>query len=84
MKLPVLHLSGTPFEQGLQHGQILKTRIAHNIRVYFERFESEAGLSRVEVLARAVKYGEVIALQNPDYFAGQSWAGPGWLRRITV
>jgi isopenicillin-N N-acyltransferase-like protein len=70
MKLPVLHLSGTPFEQGLQHGQKLKTRIAHNIQVYFERFETEAGLSRTEVLDRAVKYGEAIALQNPDYFAG--------------
>jgi isopenicillin-N N-acyltransferase-like protein len=70
LSLPVLYLSGTAYEQGLQHGQKLKSRIAHNVQVYFERFESEAKLSRTEVLARAVKYGEAIASQNPDYFAG--------------
>lgn len=70
MSLPVLYLSGTPYEQGLQHGQRLKDRIAQNVEVYFERFESEARLSRTEVLARAVTYGEAIASQSPDYFAG--------------
>jgi isopenicillin-N N-acyltransferase-like protein len=70
LSLPVLYLSGTLYDQGLQHGQKLKSRIAHNVQVYFERFESEARLSRTEVLGRAVKYGEVIASQNPDYFAG--------------
>jgi isopenicillin-N N-acyltransferase-like protein len=70
MSLPVLHLSGTPYEQGLQHGQELKERIAHNIQVYFERFEREGKLLREEVLARAVRYGQAIAAQNPGYFAG--------------
>ena len=70
MSLPVLYLSGTPYKQGLQHGQRLKDRIAHNVQVYFERFESEVGLSRAEVLARAITYGDAIALQNPEYFAG--------------
>jgi isopenicillin-N N-acyltransferase-like protein len=70
MSLPVLHLSGTPYEQGLQHGQELKERIAHNIQVYFERFEREGQLPQEEVLARAVRYGQAIAAQNPDYLAG--------------
>jgi isopenicillin-N N-acyltransferase-like protein len=73
----VLYLSGTPYEQGLQHGQRLKDRIAHNIQVYFERFESEVGLSHAEVLARAVKYGEAIATQSPDYFAGMRGVAEG-------
>lgn len=70
MSLPVLDLSGTPYEQGLQHGQELKGRIKHNIQVYFERFEHAARLPRHEVLARAAQYEEAIATQNPDYFAG--------------
>lgn len=70
MSLPILHLSGTPYEQGIQHGQELKDRIAHNIRVYFERFEREGKLARSEVLARAVQYGQAIADQNPDYLTG--------------
>jgi len=73
----VLHLNGTPYEQGLQHGQQLKDRITHNVRVYFDRFEGEVGLSRAEVLGRAVKYGETIALQNPDYFAGMRGVADG-------
>jgi isopenicillin-N N-acyltransferase-like protein len=77
LSLPVLYLSGTPYEQGVQHGQRLKDRIAHNVQVYFERFESEVGLARTEVLARAVKYGEAIASQNPDYFAGMRGVAEG-------
>jgi isopenicillin-N N-acyltransferase-like protein len=70
LSLPIIHLSGAPHEQGVTHGQLLKNRIAHNVQVYFERFESEARLSRTEVLARATTYGEAIASQNTDYFAG--------------
>ena len=70
MTLPILHLSGPPYQQGLQHGQQLKERIAHNIQVYFERFEHEARLSRQEVLARASGYGDAMAAQSPDYVAG--------------
>jgi len=75
--LPVLYLNGTPYEQGVQHGQQLQDRIAHNVQVYFERFESEVGLARTEVLARAVKYGEAIVSQNPDYFAGMRGVAEG-------
>lgn len=77
MSLPVIHLSGTPYEQGVQHGQQLKDHIAHNTQVYFDRFESEVGLSRSEVLARAVKYGDAIASQNPAYFAGMTGVADG-------
>jgi isopenicillin-N N-acyltransferase-like protein len=70
LSLPVIHASGTAYEQGVTHGRRLRARIAHNVQVYFERFERGAGLSRAAVLARATAYGEAIASQNTDYFAG--------------
>ncbi|HLF27170.1 MAG TPA: C45 family peptidase [Anaerolineae bacterium] len=68
MTLPVLHLSGTPYEQGAQQGAQLKERIAHNIDLYFERFEREGKLPRAEALARARQYAQAIADDNRDYF----------------
>lgn len=70
MTLPQLYLDGSPYEQGVKHGQALKDSITHNIQVYLERFEREGKLPREEALARAAKYGDAIAHQNPDYFAG--------------
>jgi isopenicillin-N N-acyltransferase like protein len=70
MTLPILHLSGTPYEQGLQHGRALRDQIAHNLRVYFDRFEREVGLARGEVLMCAARYLKAIAEQSPDYYAG--------------
>lgn len=69
MTLPVLHLSGPPYEQGLRHGRELGDRIAHNLDVYFERFAREAKLPRAEALARAARYREALAAGHPAYFA---------------
>lgn len=77
MSLPVLHLSGTPYEQGIQHGQALKDRIAHNIHSYFERFECQGKLPVEQALARAAKYGEALATQNPEYLAGVQGVADG-------
>jgi isopenicillin-N N-acyltransferase-like protein len=77
LDLPVIHLDGTPYEQGRKHGRELKDRIGHNIQVYFERFEAEGGVSHAEVLARSVKYGEAMATQNPAYFAGMRGVADG-------
>jgi isopenicillin-N N-acyltransferase-like protein len=68
VSLPVVHLKGAPYEQGLQHGKELRDRIAHNLAVYFTRFEREAKLPRVEVLWRAREYREVIRSEYKDYF----------------
>lgn len=70
MSLPVIRLSGTPYEQGRRHGDALQDRIARNLEVYFERFEREVGLSRAEVLARAEQYLRVLEAQDPEYLAG--------------
>jgi isopenicillin-N N-acyltransferase-like protein len=70
VSLPVVRLSGTVEEQGFLHGRELKDRVAHNIAVYFHRFEHEGRLDRREVLARAARFVEALAAQDPDYLAG--------------
>ena len=77
MTLPVVKLSGTPYEQGVQHGTVLKGRIAHNLGVYFARFERETGLSRPDVLDRARQYARAIEGQNADYYAGMRGVAEG-------
>ena len=77
MTFPVLHLTGTAYEQGVQHGRQLKDRIAHNLDVYFARFEKEAGLPPSEVLKRASRYAGAIAGQNKDYFDGMRGVADG-------
>ncbi|HEX6292301.1 MAG TPA: C45 family peptidase [Herpetosiphonaceae bacterium] len=70
MSLPILHLHGTPYDQGRQHGAALRDRIEHNLAVYFDRFEHEGRVARPEVLARAQSYRETIADHSRDYFDG--------------
>jgi isopenicillin-N N-acyltransferase-like protein len=77
MTLPLIHLTGTAHEQGLQHGRSLREHIHHNINVYFQRFEQECLLSREEVLHRARRYRTAIAQQSPDYDAGMRGIAEG-------
>jgi isopenicillin-N N-acyltransferase-like protein len=70
MALPLLELTGTPYEQGLVHGEALREPIAQNIAIYFERFERECKLPRTDVLERAIHYAAAIKWQNADYYAG--------------
>lgn len=56
MTLPIVELSGSPYQQGVRHGTALRDRIAHNVRVYFDRFEREGRLRRYEVLSRTRRY----------------------------
>ena len=70
MTLPYVCLTGDAYEQGRQHGRLLRERIAHNLNLYFDRFEREVLLPRSEVLAWAARYGPAIAQQSQDYYAG--------------
>jgi isopenicillin-N N-acyltransferase-like protein len=67
MSLPVVRLEGSPHEQGVAHGEALRDRIAHNLDVYFTRFEREAHLPKSEVLWRAELYLERLGRQSPGY-----------------
>ena len=68
--IPVLELSGSPREQGRQHGEGARERIERNLEIYFERFEREGHVTRDEVLRRAGLYWDVIQTLNADYAEG--------------
>jgi isopenicillin-N N-acyltransferase-like protein len=77
MTLPLVRLTGTPYEQGRQHGAALREAIAENMAIYFTRFERELRLTRDETLRRAMRYAEAIALQSPSYAAGMRGVADG-------
>lgn len=70
MSLPYLKLSGPPYEQGLAQGQALAEQIAHNLEVYFRRFEIEGKLPAPEARRRGEVYFAAIRQQNPAYAQG--------------
>jgi Acyl-coenzyme A:6-aminopenicillanic acid acyl-transferase. len=77
VSLPVIHLSGDARAQGVAHGRQLRDRIAHNLSLYFERFEREVGLSRAEALDIGRRYAAAIERQNPAYYAGMLGVAEG-------
>lgn len=77
MTLPIVHLTGSPKEQGVQHGRTLRDRIAHNLAIYFDRFEREVGLSREQVREIAAHQAQSIARKNADYAAGMEGVAEG-------
>ncbi len=70
MTLPLVKVSGTPYKQGVQHGQELKARVLHNLELYFYRFQNEIKLTRAETLEMAARVASHIERFNPDYAAG--------------
>jgi isopenicillin-N N-acyltransferase like protein len=82
--LPLLHLAGTPYEQGVRHGQALRDQIAHNLAVYFARFEREAKLPRAETLRRAARYLAALDGLAPDYAAGLRGIAAGAAADLTA
>lgn len=77
MTLPLLHLAGSPYEQGIAHGRALREAIGRNLDLYFARFEREAKLPPTEVVARARRYAEALAATAPDYHAGMRGIADG-------
>ncbi len=77
MTLPLIRLSGSPYEQGVQHGRALQSQIAQNLAIYFNRFEREAKLPAAAVLARAHQYATAIAVSDPEYYAGMQGIAAG-------
>lgn len=75
--LPLVELRGTPFEQGEQHGQALRERIAHNYAIYSARFVRELKIGLDEALDRASRYAEAVAIQSPAYYAGMQGIAEG-------
>lgn len=67
MGLPVVELDGDAFEQGRQHGLALRDEIAHNLSVYYDRFEREALLQPGEVRERAEHFVPILQAY-PEYW----------------
>lgn len=60
----VLHLKGTPYERGYQHGTLLKEQIQHNITEYIDK-------SKSQVVGRAegfIKHLPNLLTYVPDHF----------------
>ncbi len=68
--IPIINVEGNTYQQGIIHGKQLRDQIAHNLEVYFNRFEHEAGLSRIEILRRAKIYQPELKKVNINYFNG--------------
>ncbi len=68
--ISTIDLNGSPYEQGVQHGESLREAIRHNLALYFERFAGEVKLTRAEVRRRAEQYAAVLPTINRDYATG--------------
>jgi isopenicillin-N N-acyltransferase like protein len=77
MAVPLVRLAGTPYAQGLAHGEALRERIAQNLEIYIARFERELKLSQAETLARAERYAAALAAQSPAYHDGMRGIADG-------
>jgi isopenicillin-N N-acyltransferase-like protein len=67
VSLPLVELAGGPFDQGTQHGAALGDQIAHNVAVYYDRFQREGHLDAEEVRRRAAQLQAVLQT-FPAYF----------------
>jgi len=72
MSLPHFIFSGSCYEQGLSHGEALIDSIKKNIDVYVNRFESEAGIGKNDLLANTRLYLEKLKKQSPEYVNGMN------------
>lgn len=75
--LPILTLSGSPYEQGVAHGSALQGAIRRNLSRYFRRFALEIRLPQDEVLRRAARYLEALEAMHPAYVAGMRGIAAG-------
>ncbi len=67
VSLPLVELAGAPFDQGQQHGSALREQIAHNLAVYYDRFQREGRLDADEVRRRAATFLPLLETFH-DYF----------------
>src|SRR5262247_3305777 len=68
----VLHVKGTPYEMGLQHGRLLKPRVAECVRSYLDESELAAGKRTLDDLIGVCKEAEP---GSPDDYKEQLRGG---------
>jgi isopenicillin-N N-acyltransferase-like protein len=67
-ELPLLHLQGSPYRQGVQHGRQLRSRIANNVEVYRSRMLT-SGLKESELAERSQTYLRLFTERDAAYRA---------------
>ena len=84
MTLPIVPLTGTAYEQGVQHGQALKDRIAH-VQIADNPGRNEPGTGEINYPA----IFEALSGEGYDGFVGCEYkpacgtsAGLGWARGL--
>ena len=70
MSLKHFQFTGTTYEQGIAHGEILKEQIKNNISVYLSRFESEAGIGEQKLIDNASICLSILREQSPEFVNG--------------
>jgi isopenicillin-N N-acyltransferase like protein len=68
MTLPLLHLQGSPYRQGVQHGEQLRDKIASNVAVYRSRMLT-SGLSEPDLAERSQRYLGLFTREDASYRA---------------
>lgn len=63
---PVIQVSGSALERGLQHGETARDRVIQSVEIYKSAFAERANLSWPEVLERAKGYADVIGSVAPN------------------
>ncbi len=77
MSFPLVDLFGNERLQGRGHGEALRDRARQNRDVYFERFETDAGVAREDALSRARAHLAVMRDSSPTYVAGMEGIAEG-------
>ncbi|GAB3654528.1 C45 family peptidase [Glycomyces tarimensis] len=67
-ELPLLHLQGSPYRQGVQHGRQLRSQIADNIDLYRSRMLT-SGLSEEGLVERSQHYLGMFTREDAAYRA---------------
>ncbi|WP_157930485.1 C45 family autoproteolytic acyltransferase/hydolase [Glycomyces xiaoerkulensis] len=67
-ELPLLHLQGSPFRQGVQQGRQLRDQIAANIEVYRSRMLT-SGLKEAELVDRSQRFLGLFTREDAAYRA---------------
>ena len=67
MSVSYFTFSGSPYEQGLLHGEALKSSIENNISVYLNRFNNEAGIQEGPLMDNSSIYFSKLQDLSPEY-----------------
>lgn len=67
VRLPVIIVSGEPYELGFQHGKQAKEAVQKNIYFYFDLWKYFAGVERDQVLVDAQRFIPFIEKLDPEF-----------------